>query len=96
MLVAWDVLQTGFSQIVIAGSGAHPATKALLAEVRSRFLPRAVILLADGGQDQAFLAENSEAIRQMRPLNGVPAVYVCKNFTCTAPVTSVEALRKAL
>src|SRR5205085_4712832 len=31
MLVAWDLLQTGFSQIVIAGSRTHPVTKALLA-----------------------------------------------------------------
>jgi uncharacterized protein YyaL (SSP411 family) len=32
----------------------------------------------------------------MSMLNGKPAAYVCENFTCKAPVTWAEELRKLL
>jgi uncharacterized protein YyaL (SSP411 family) len=32
----------------------------------------------------------------MKPVAGKPAAYVCRNFTCEAPVTTVEELEQAL
>jgi uncharacterized protein YyaL (SSP411 family) len=32
----------------------------------------------------------------MKPVAGQPAAYVCQNFTCQAPVTTVEELEKVL
>jgi len=29
-------------------------------------------------------------------VNGQPAAYVCQNFTCQAPVTTVDGLEKVL
>jgi len=59
-------------------------------------LPHAIVLLADEGEGQDFLAEKNEAIRAMQPVNGKPAVYICENFTCKAPVTEITALQELL
>ena len=54
------------------------------------------MLLADGGEGQKFLAGKLEEMKEMRPIDGKAAAYVCENFTCKAPVTSTEELRKLL
>jgi uncharacterized protein len=96
MLVAFDFLEDAPQQIVIAGNLRDKGTLELLGEVRKHFLPRAIVLLADGGDDQDFLAEKNEAIRAMRPIDGRPSVYICENFTCKAPVTNAGELRRML
>ncbi len=96
MLVAFDFLETASRQIVVAGELGDERTRELLAEIRKHFVPHGVVLLADGGGGQNFLAEKNEAIAAMKPIEGKPAVYICENFTCKAPVTDVQELRNLL
>jgi hypothetical protein len=96
MLVALDFLRTAPRQIVVAGDREEEPVHELLGEIRRHFLPHATVLLADGAEGQVFLTEKNEAIRAMRPVNGKPAVYICENFSCKAPVTEVTALRELL
>jgi uncharacterized protein YyaL (SSP411 family) len=83
-------------QVVIAGKKDSPETKVLLKEVHRHFLPNAIVILADGGEGQKYLGERNEAIRAMSPMDGKPAVYVCENFTCKAPVTDLKQLSDSL
>jgi uncharacterized protein YyaL (SSP411 family) len=92
MLVALDYSLTKPRQIVIAGKRDTPETKALFKEVHRHFLPKTVLLLADGGEGQKFLGERNAAIRAMSLVDGKPAVYVCENFTCKAPVIDPKQL----
>ena len=92
MLVALDFSLSKPRQIVIAGKKDAPETKALLKEVRRHFLPKTILLLADGSDGQKFLGEKNEAIRAMATVEGKSAAYVCENFTCKAPVTDPKAL----
>jgi len=92
MLVALDFSSSKPRQIVIAGKKDTPETKALLAEVHRHFLPKTIILLADGADGQKYLGEKIEAIRAMSMIDGKPAAYVCEDFTCKAPVTDPKAL----
>ncbi len=55
-----------------------------------------VVLLADGGEGQKFLGGKLEEMKEMKPVDGKAAAYVCESFTCKAPVTSAEDLRKLL
>ncbi len=96
MLIAVDYSLSKPRQIVIAGKIDNNETKALLAEVRRHFLPRKILILADGGEGQKFFSEKNEAIRAMSPVDGKPAAYVCENFTCKAPVTDPKALGNLL
>src|SRR5438874_7856362 len=96
MLVALDYSLSKPRQIVIAGKKDAPETKALLEEVRRHFLPKTVLLLADGGEGQKFLGERNEAVRAMSLIDGKPAAYVCENFTCKAPATDPKHLAELL
>ena len=78
-------------QIVLAGETGDPALEAMRREIGRRFLPGAVVLFA-GGADRDRLAALQPAAAGMKPLGGKPAAYVCENFTCRLPVSTVEEL----
>jgi hypothetical protein len=92
MLVALDYSLSKPRQIVIAGKKDALETKKLLNAVNQRFLPKTVLVLADGAEGQKYLGDKNEAIRAMSPIDGKPAAYVCENFTCKAPVTDPKEL----
>jgi uncharacterized protein YyaL (SSP411 family) len=96
MLVALDFNSSKPRQIVIAGKKDAPETKALLTEVHRHFLPKTILLLADGAEGQKYLGEKIEAVRAMSMVDGKSAAYVCENFTCKAPVTGSNQLAELL
>ena len=96
MLVALDYSLSKPRQIAIAGKKDAPETEALLKEVRRHFLPKTVLLLADGAEGQQYLGAKNEAIRAMSIVSGKPAAYVCENFTCKAPVTDPKLLAELI
>ncbi len=79
-------------QIVVAGDPSDPRTKDLWRQVNRRFLPFAVLMAADLGAGQAALAERLPFLKSAVPLNGRPAVYVCRAFVCRRPTSDPEEL----
>jgi uncharacterized protein YyaL (SSP411 family) len=96
MLVALDYSLSKPRQIVIAGTKDTLETKALVKEVHRHFLPKTIVLLADGAEGQKYLGERNEAIRAMSLVDGKPVAYVCENFTCKAPVAGPKRLAELL
>ena len=96
MLVALDLTLSNPRQVVIAGDRESTETRTLLAEVHRHFVPNKILLLADGAGGQNYLGERMEAVREMKPVAGKAAAYVCENFTCKAPVTDPGELRALL
>ena len=96
LVTAFDFLQRGKQQIVLAGDSATPEFKALAGIVHKRLLPNAVLLHADGAEAQTWLGSRNEALAAMQPVAGKPAAYVCQNYACQAPVTDPAALEKLL
>jgi hypothetical protein len=80
-------------EIVIAGDGGN-GTRELTRTIRETYLPRKVVLALTGDDDR--LAKLAPFVKQMGPIDGKPAVYVCRNYLCDLPVTSVEALSDLL
>ena len=78
-------------EIAIVGDPDDEATRALLAEVRQRYLPTTVLALRQPGAETMLplLAERGL-------VNGQPAAYVCENYACKLPVTTPEALAALL
>jgi uncharacterized protein YyaL (SSP411 family) len=78
-------------EIAIVGDPADPATQALLAEVRKRYLPTSVVALKHPDEPSMLplLAERTL-------VDGKPAAYVCENYACKLPVTTPEALAALL
>ena len=88
-----EALLSGPAEIAIVGPDDDPRTADLLARpcsspARRGLRPRLRRGAADG---------HAVPLLAGRPLvSGAPAAYVCRGFTCRAPVTTPGALREAL
>jgi hypothetical protein len=96
MLCALDASLTKPRQVVVAGQRDGADTKALLREVYAHYLPNKILLLADGGAGQQWLADRLEFLKTVGPLDGAPAAYVCQDFVCQLPTSDVAKLRELL
>ena len=84
MLVAHAFALAKPREIVLAGRADDAVMREMLATIRRRFLPSAVVLRAE------------QAGRDMPAVGGLPTAYVCENIACKLPVTSVTALDELL
>jgi len=96
MLVALDWLKAEPKQIVIAGKPDANDTHALLREIHRHFIPRKIVILADGGAGQEFFASHVDSMKDIVPLKDRATVYVCENFVCNLPTSDAGELRKMI
>jgi uncharacterized protein YyaL (SSP411 family) len=85
-------------EIVVVGRRDDPGTEAMLAEIRRRFLPRTVVLLRppDGEPGAEEIVRLAPFVEGMgRPARS-PAAFVCRDYSCEAPVFTPEALAASL
>jgi hypothetical protein len=94
MLLAADLFLGPRREIVIAGRVDSDETRALLRVLRSTFLPHAVVLWTDGSGTED--AATPAAAKGKTSVDGRPAAYVCRDFTCETPVTDPEELDRLL
>ena len=93
MAAALSTRLAGVQQIVIA-EGAEGGD-ALDRAVASHFLPFSIQLRVNP-EAQRALAGSLPFLAAMRPLAGITAAYVCRDFTCRQPVTTSDALEQQL
>ena len=101
-----EALLSGPAEIAIVGPSDDPRTADLLRAALHLAPPGAVLALGPGqsGPPRAGSSAGgpgaSAAIVPLLagrgPVAGAPAAYICRNFTCQAPVTTPAALREAL
>jgi uncharacterized protein YyaL (SSP411 family) len=99
MAAALSTYLAGVQQIVIAeadpSTGSGRADDVLDRAVATHYLPFAIQLRVSSAT-QARLAGSLPFIAAMQPLAGITAAYVCRDFTCRQPVTTVDALEQEL
>ena len=107
MLQALDMYLGPTHEIVVAGNPQDEETKAVLADLRGRFVPNKVVAMrnakADTASDPAADRKDSAVLDPLfaGKQGGVgddvgdddgPTVYVCENFACQSPVTGRQAI----
>ena len=92
MAAALSAYAVGHQQIVLVGESDGGVLTRTIAQ---HYLPFATTLSVDEDR-RARLAAVLPLVGSMKRVDGTPAVYVCRNFTCGAPVTTVEELEQAL
>jgi len=89
-LAVAEALLDGPREVAIVGPSDDPATKALHRTALLATAPGAVVAVGAPESDELPLLSG-------RPLvNGKPAAYVCRNFTCDTPTTDPDRLGTAL
>jgi uncharacterized protein YyaL (SSP411 family) len=91
-----DFMLGPIQEIVIAGDPDVEMTQAMITKIHRVFLPNKVLLLQPEGEIGKKLSALSPFVEGMRPINKGPAVYLCKQYACQAPLTDVVALESAL
>jgi hypothetical protein len=102
-LAVAEAVVAGPAEIAVVGPGGDPRTAELHLTALLAAPPGAVIALGDGGQQGAPEGGSPEAADGHIPLlagrhlvGGAPAAYVCREFSCRAPVTDPAELRAEL
>ena len=90
-LLAVDFALSSPLEIAIIGAPGAPDTQALLQAVRGRFMPHKVLAVADAPVTPG-LAEIVPLLAERPQVDGKATAYVCQDFACKQPVTTVKAL----
>jgi hypothetical protein len=94
LLEAADRYQRGAVEIVLAGERDSPELNDWIERLGLGYLPnRAIFVIDPTAADTAMLPE---AARGKTQIGGRLTAYVCRDRTCSAPVTSFEALETEL
>jgi uncharacterized protein len=92
MAAALSMRLAGLQQVAIVGGAGRDE---LEREAARHYLPFAVTVSASGERQRA-LAALLPFVGAMAEVNGRAAAYVCRDFTCRQPATTVEALAREL
>jgi uncharacterized protein len=95
MAAALATYLAGVRQVVVVGSEGDAPGSDLVRSVERRYLPFVLSLNLSQARQQA-LASKLPFMAAMRPVDGAPAAYVCRDFSCRAPVTTVVDLEREL
>ncbi|MDZ7756649.1 thioredoxin domain-containing protein [Rhodohalobacter sp.] len=93
-LYAHQLMQQPSHEIVITAKTINEQTNELIETARSSSGPGSVILVKTANQSE--LLSSIAPFTESYPVVEKPAVYVCSNFSCQAPVYNAESLIKLL
>ena len=96
LLCAFELALDSPRHVVLAGDPASREFRAVAAVLHEGIGPRRILLGLGDGEGQRWLAQRAPWLAGMKaPAVGVMA-YVCEEFTCRAPVSSADELRRVL
>lgn len=92
-LMALQLLVSSTQQVVIAGRADDEQTQAFLSAAQTGYHPYSFLVLHDPGHP---LGEMAPAVHDKQMQGGQVTAYICENFACQAPITSLEEFRQAM
>ena len=93
MLCAMDQYLHPAKEIVVVGNRDDSRTVDLIREIHRFYLPDKILQLFPPDSPPENV---SPLLRGKHQIDGQPTVYVCENFTCSAPATSWQELKLLL
>ncbi len=100
MLVTMNFALAKPVQVIIAGSADESDTRDMLKKIRymsvTGSIPGMTIFLVSSNEDRARLKKYFSFIESIKQKDGRATAYVCKDYTCSKPVTNVDMLLNLL
>jgi len=94
MLEAVDLYQRGPTEVVIVGDRKSPELLEWIERLGLLYVPNLAIFVADPADVQTgFIPEQ---VRDKRQIDAHLTAYVCREHTCTPPITTFRNLQKEL
>ncbi len=95
MLVGLDLVLARPIQVIVVGAAESDSTAALLAVLRRRLMPQRVVLLADGGEGQSYLARRLAVFEELVVTEPATA-YLCHDYVCELPISDPDQLAEKI
>nr|WP_232330850.1 MULTISPECIES: thioredoxin domain-containing protein [unclassified Thermoactinomyces] len=96
-LIAMMFAQGPSKEIVISGRPNDVDTKEMIRMVQRAYLPEAVIALQPRGDVATTMKIFIPNVKEKEPAQAEkPAVYICENYACQAPIREIKELKEAL
>jgi uncharacterized protein YyaL (SSP411 family) len=83
-------------QIVLAGNKRHPVIREMVDEIFIRFLPKKILLLADGAEGQEFLGRFVPFFKELSAHGRKQMGYVCQDYACELPTSDLRTFTRIL
>ncbi len=96
MLAALANARTPVGEIVIAGRRDSSGVEQMLRAVWRKYTPNEIVVGSIAGEGRRYLMTCLPRLAFMKMAGNRATAYVCRNFTCQAPTTSVARLRTLL
>jgi uncharacterized protein YyaL (SSP411 family) len=90
LLTAFDFAVVSF-EVVIVGNKDSPDTQEMIAELRKMFIPNKVVIHRPD-EKSPEITTLSPFTADLVALDGKAAVYVCRDYVCSRPITEVTSL----
>ncbi|SMO90401.1 thioredoxin domain-containing protein [Melghirimyces algeriensis] len=90
-LTAVQFFQGKPKEIVIAGPSGERETEGMLRYVQKKFMPEAVLLFNPEGEGEE-LTQLVPFVAEQQPADGRATAYVCENYACKTPATTLQEL----
>ena len=94
-LIALGFAHGGSLEIVVVGERGSEDSRKMLEIINRSYKPGKVVLFKDSAEADA-LATVAPFTKEQGMVGGKTTVYLCRNFACEQPITSVEELEARL
>ena len=97
MFIALDFAIGPSKEIVIVGEREAKDTKEMIRIIYERFIPNKVVAFRPPQKKEALgIVHLVPFLKEQLPLEGKATAYVCENYVCKLPVTTIEELQKLI
>ena len=91
IIAAGLLLEKPSGTIVIASSDSdRDGAKRLIEQTQRRFRPYTSVVVTSLMKEHQWLNQRAPFISKMKPVEGESVAYVCRDFVCNAPTTSLQ------
>jgi uncharacterized protein len=96
MISAYEALSAQRRQVAIAGPANRPDTQGMVDVYWQHYLPNAILLHAEGGQQQEQLGKTLSFVADLHERGGKATAYVCQNYVCNLPTSDLRVMEKLI
>jgi uncharacterized protein YyaL (SSP411 family) len=79
-------------EIIIAGPRSDETVNKMIDEVNRHYSPFTIVIFNSTDEENEELEQLNPLIKDKKMIDGRPAAYICQNFSCKLPVTTVTEL----
>jgi uncharacterized protein YyaL (SSP411 family) len=96
LMIALDFALGPSSEVVIVGDPQKEDTAKMLHTVRSRFIPRKVVLFRSSAEESPEITDLAKFTKDMKRKEGKATAFVCRDYVCKAPTTDPYTMLQLL